>query len=88
MPIVDKSKLKRPEIIEIFEYRQNFQNQVTEAFFKSIGYTEDDYRPLWKKVGKINKRWLNGENVKNILSMKEMLLLTKHLRFYMAYSAD
>ncbi|MCK4381228.1 MAG: alpha/beta hydrolase [Candidatus Lokiarchaeota archaeon] len=88
MSIIDKSKLKRPEIIEIFEYRQNFRNQVNEAFFKSVGYTEDDYRPLWKKVGKINKGWLNGENVKNILSMKEMLLLAKHLRFYMEYSAD
>ena len=88
MPMVDRSKLKRPEIIEIFEFRQNFRKQVNEAFFNTVDYTEDDYMPIWKKVGEINRRWLNGENVKNILSMKEMLLLAEHLRFYMEYSAD
>lgn len=88
MPIVDKTKLKRPKILEIFEYRLNFRDQVNEAFFKSVDYTEDDYMPIWRKVEEINKHWLNGKNVKNILSMKEMLLLTKHLRFYMEYSAD
>lgn len=88
MPMVDKSKLIRPEILEIFEYRQNFRKQVNEAFFKSIDYTEDDYMPIWKKVGKINRRWLTGENVEDTLSMKEMLLLTKHLRFTLEYSVD
>lgn len=80
MPIVDKSKLKRPEI---FELRQKFLNQVNEAFFKSVVYTEDDYKPIWKKLEDLNERWLNGENVTNMLSMKEKLLLAENLRFYM-----
>jgi len=88
MPIVDKSKLKRPEILEIFEFRRKFLNQVNEAFFKSVVYTEVDYKPIWKKVEDLNERWLNGENVTNMLSMKEKLLLAEHLRFYMEYSAD
>jgi len=88
MPIVDKSKLKRPEILENFEFRQDFRIQVNEAFFKSVVYTEDDYKPIWKKVGELNKRWLNGENVTNMLSIKEKLLLAEHLRFYMEYNAD
>jgi len=50
MPIVYKSKLKRLEIIERFENRQNFHQQVNKAFFKSVDYTENDYMPFWKKV--------------------------------------
>ena len=88
MPIVDKSKIKRPEILEIFETRQNFSTQVNEAFFKSVTYTEDDYNPIWEKVADLNSRWLNGEDVKNVLTTKEKLLLAEHLRFYMEYSAD
>ncbi|MBY9018708.1 MAG: hypothetical protein KGD66_07740 [Candidatus Lokiarchaeota archaeon] len=88
MPIVDKSKLKRPEILENFEFRQNINNQVVEAFFNNVVYTMDDYKPIWKKVGELNERWLNGENVTNMLSLKEKLLLTEHLRFYMEYRAD
>ncbi|MHA1235002.1 MAG: hypothetical protein ACTSQL_07950, partial [Promethearchaeota archaeon] len=88
MPIVDKSKITRPEIREIFESHQNFQTQVNEAFFKSVTYTEDDYIPIWQKVDDLNSRWLNGEDVKNMLTMKEKLLLVEHLRFYVEYSAD
>jgi len=88
MPIVDKSKFKRPEIIELFESRQTFSSYVNEAFFKSVDYTEADYLPIWAKVGELNERWLRGENVQNILSMKEMLMLAKHFRFYMEYSSD
>ncbi|MHA1749495.1 MAG: hypothetical protein ACTSYF_12720, partial [Promethearchaeota archaeon] len=88
MPIVDKSKLKRPEILENFEFRQNINNQVNEAFFNNVVHTKDDYKPIWKKVGELNERWLNGENVTNMLSLKEKLLLTEHLRFYMEYRTD
>ena len=88
MPIVDISKIKRPEIVEIFEIRQNFLPQVNEAFFKSVSYTEDDYNPIWEKVGDLNSRWLSGENVKNLLTMKEKILLAEHLRFYMEYEAN
>jgi len=88
VPIVDISKIKRPEIVEIFEIRQNFLPQVNEAFFKSVSYTEDDYNPIWEKVGDLNSRWLSGENVKNLLTMKEKILLAEHLRFYVEYSAD
>ncbi|MHA1507559.1 MAG: alpha/beta hydrolase [Promethearchaeota archaeon] len=88
MPVVDKSKITRLEIRAIFEARQNFRTQVNEAFFKSVPYTEDDYNPIWEKVGELNSRWLNGEKVEIIISMKEKLLLTEHLRFYVEYSAD
>jgi len=88
MPIVDKSKLKRSDIIELFEFRQNFRNQVNKAFFKSVSYTEDDYKPIWGKVRELNKRWLNGEEVKKSLPLKEQILLAEHLRFYIEYSAD
>ena len=88
MPVVDKTKIKRHDILEIFEGLENFRTQVNEAFFKSVAYTEEDYNPLWEKVGELNSSWLNGKNVKNLLSMKEKLLLTEHLRFYMEYSAD
>jgi len=88
IPIVDSSKIKRVEILEILESRQNFLNQVNEAFFKSVSYTFDDYIPIWEKVSVLNQQWLNIENVKISLSMKEKLLLAEHLRFYMEYSAD
>ena len=88
MSIVDLSKLKRAEILEIAESRQSFRNQVNEAFFKSVSYTDDDYIPIWEKVSVLNQQWLSGEKVKVLLSMKERLLLTEHLRFYMEYSAD
>lgn len=88
MPIVDKSKIKRKEILDIIEIRTNFQDRVNTAFFESVDYTRDDYIPIWKKVGELNRRWLNGEKVKSMLSMEEMLLLTRHLRFYLEYSAD
>ncbi len=88
MSIVDSSKIKRVEILEILESRQNFLNQVNEAFFKSVSYKIDDYIPIWEKVSVLNQQWLNIENVKISLSMKEKLLLAEHLRFYMEYSAD
>ncbi|MHA2288212.1 MAG: alpha/beta hydrolase [Promethearchaeota archaeon] len=88
MSIVDKSKIKRSEILETIEFRENFSTKVNEAFFSSVNYTLDDFLPLWEKVGILNERWLNGENVKNMLSMDEKLLLAEHLRFYMEYSAD
>jgi len=88
MTIADKSKITRPKILEFFEIRQNFQTQINEAFFKSVIYSEDDYNPIWEKVGDLNSRWLNGEDMKNMLTMKEKLLLAEHLRFYMEYEAD
>jgi len=88
MSIVDSSKIKRVEILEILESRQNFLNQVNEAFFKSVSYKIDDYIPIWEKVSVLNQQWLNIDNVKISLSMKEKLLLAEHLRFYMEYSAD
>ena len=88
MPIADISKITRPEILEFFKIRQNFQSQVNEAFFTSVVYTEDDYNPIWEKVDDLNSRWLNGEDVKNMLTMNEKLLLAEHLRFYMEYNAD
>ena len=88
MPIVDISKLNRPEIIEILKNRIQFQEQVNDAFFKSIDHIKEDYMPIWKKVGNINRRWLDGKDVKGMLSIEEMLLLTRHLRFYLEYSAN
>jgi acetyl esterase/lipase len=88
MPIVDKSKINRTKIVEILESRLKFQGKVNDAFFKSVDYTQDDYIPIWKKVGYLNRRWINGEDVKRMLSIGEMLLLAKHLRFYLEYSAN
>ncbi|MFX0000944.1 MAG: alpha/beta hydrolase [Candidatus Hodarchaeota archaeon] len=88
MPIVDILKLNRPEIIEIRKNHLIFQDHVNDAFFKTSNYTRDAYMPIWKKVGKLNRSWLSGEDVKGTLSMEEMLLLTKHLRFYMEYNAN
>lgn len=88
MPIIDISRITRPEILNILEIRQNFRNQVNVAFFKSTSYTENEFDPIWKKVEELNERWLNGENTKNFLSIKEKLLLAENLRFYMDFSAD
>ena len=88
MPIVDISKIKRPEILEIFEISQKFLNQVNEAFFESPNFSKEVFKSIWEKLDDLNYRWLNGENVKNMLTMKEKILLTKHLRFYVEYSAD
>jgi acetyl esterase/lipase len=88
MPIVDRSKLTRPEMIEIFENRQIFRDQVNNAFFESIDQTKNDYTLIWNKVATLNKYWLDGKDVKGMLSMKEMLLLAKYFRFYMEYSAN
>jgi len=88
MPITDISKISRSEILEFYEIRQNFQAQVNKAFFNSVVYTEEDYNSIWEKLDTLNSRWLNGEEVKNMLTMKEKLLLAEHLRFYMEYNAD
>jgi len=82
MPIFDKSRIKRPEILEIIEQRERSLELINSAFFQKTGYKWEDYWPLWKKVGEINRRWINGKDVRGTLSMKEMLLLTEHLRFY------
>lgn len=88
MSIVDISKVTRIEILEIFKFNQDFLIQVNEAFFNSVKHTEDEYKPIWEKLAVLNQCWLNGENAKDMLSMKEKLLLAEHLRFYMEYSAD
>lgn len=88
MPIVDVSKIHRPEIQKIIEQRKQIQVLANKAFFEETDYKIEDYRPLWKKVGELNRRWLNGEDITDMLSMEEMLLLTKHLRFYYEYSTD
>ena len=88
MPIVDISKIHRPEIRKIIDQRKKIQDLANDAFFKETGYRLEDYQPLWKKVGELNRSWLNGKNVKDLLSREEILLLTEHLRFYYEFSEN
>jgi acetyl esterase/lipase len=88
MPVFDKSKITRPEIRKIAEWRKNLFKEISDAFFENQEKQKPDYVALWKKIAELNVRWLNGENVKNMLTMEEKLLQLKYLRFYEEYRAE
>lgn len=83
----DKSKIKRPEILKIVEKREFSRFEITEAFFKDSEIPITVYKPIWKKITDLNNRWLNGEDVKGMLSIEEMLLQVKYIRFFLEYPA-
>ncbi len=88
MPVFDKSKITRPEILKIAEWREIFFKELNVAFFKNQENQKSDYLPIWEKISELNIRWLNGEDVKGMLTQEEMQLQLKYLRFYMEYRAD
>lgn len=77
MPILDKSKIKRPEIIEALELQDKHRAQAASQFFKKAENLEIDFSSLWTKVMDANTRWFKGKDVQGLLTMKEMELLAK-----------
>ncbi|UCD00829.1 MAG: alpha/beta hydrolase [Promethearchaeota archaeon] len=88
MPVFDKSKITRPEILKIIEWRKKLFKEVSDAFFKSQENQKSDYLALWKKIAELNVRWINRENVKDMLNMEEKLLQLKYLRFFEEFRAE
>ncbi len=77
MPILDKSKITRLEIIETLEFQDTLRSQAASIFFNKEENREIDFRSLWKKVMDANDRWFKGEKVRGLLTIKEMRFLAK-----------
>jgi len=77
MPILDRSKIKRPEIIKTLEIQDKNYSQAASIFFKKEENQEIDFTSLWAKVMNGNVRWFKGEDVRGLLTMKEMRFLAK-----------
>ena len=88
MPIVDKSKFHRPEIIEIIKTRDRNRDLCLSAFFEETDSDRNVYHPLWKKIDDLNKDWIRGKDTKGILSTEDIFLAVKFLRFYLEFHAD
>ncbi|MFX0136634.1 MAG: alpha/beta hydrolase [Candidatus Hodarchaeota archaeon] len=88
MPVFDKSKITRPEIRKIAEWQKNLFKDINNVFFETPENRKPDYVAVWKKIAELNVRWLNGENVKDMLTMEDKLLQLKYLRFFEEYRAE
>ncbi|MBY9010676.1 MAG: alpha/beta hydrolase [Candidatus Lokiarchaeota archaeon] len=88
MPIVDKSKFHRPEIIRIMKTRKHNQKLFMDAFFEKTGSDRKLYLPIFKKIDDLNISWIHGKNTKGILSAEDILLAVKYLRFFLEFQAE
>ena len=88
MPIVDKSKFHRPEIIEIMKTRKRNLDFCMNAFIEETGSDRKLYLSLFKKIDDLNTRWVNGKDTKGILSTEDISLAVKYLRFFLEFQAD
>jgi acetyl esterase/lipase len=77
MTILDKTKIKRPEIIKALEIQDKLRSQAASIFFKKEENQEIDFTSLWTKVLDGNARWFKGEAVRGLLTLKEMRFLAK-----------
>ena len=77
MTILDKTKIKRPDIIKTLEIQDKLLAQAASMFFKKEENREIDFSSLWAKVMDANDRWFKGEEVRGLLTMKEMAFLAK-----------
>lgn len=88
MPVVDISRFHRPEIKELVKLREKNRKFTAKAFLKQTNVDPNIFYPLFQKIDNLNIRWLNGENVKDILSENEIALAVKYLRFFLELEAD
>ncbi len=88
MPIVDKSKFHRPEIIEIMKTRKRNLDFCMNAFIEETGSDRKLYLSLFKKIDDLNTRWVNGKDTKGILSTEDISIAVKYLRFFLEFQAD
>ncbi len=77
MTILDRAKITRPEIIKILEIQDKQLAQAASIFFNIEENKKIDFDSLWAKVMDGNTRWFSGEEVRNLLTMKEMRFLAK-----------
>jgi len=80
MPIVDKKKITRPEVIEVLELQEKHITQAASQFFKTPENIQIDFTSLWNKVMDANVRWFKGEKRQGLLSMEEMRFLARFHR--------
>lgn len=88
MPVVDISRFHRPEIKELIKLREKNRKFTGKAFLKQTSVNPKIFYPLFQKIDKLNISWLNGENVKDVLSEDEIALAVKYLRFFLEFEAD
>ena len=80
MTILDKSKIKRPEIIKALELQDKHHAQAASQFFKKAENLEIDFTSLWTKVMDANARWFKSGDIQGLLTMKEMEFLARFHR--------
>jgi acetyl esterase/lipase len=88
MPVVDLSRFHRPEIKELIKLREEYRKFSANTFLKNTNTNPNEFYTLFKKIDKLNLRWINGGEVKNFLSQDEIRLAVKYLRFYLELQAD
>jgi hypothetical protein len=88
MPILDISKIKRPEILKKIEIRTKLRDEAAVEFFGDEENQKIDFPSLWNKVTEGNIRWFNGESVTGLLTKEEMLFLAKQHRFTVEYNSN
>ena len=77
MPILDNSKITRPEIIKVLELQDEDLAKAGSIFFKKEENRQIDFDALWNKVMEANIHWFKGEDVRGLLTMDEMIFLAK-----------
>jgi acetyl esterase/lipase len=75
--IFDKLKIQRPEIIKVLEKQDKLRSQAASLFFSKEENRDIDFTSLWAKVMDANIRWFNGEDVRGLLTIKEMRFLAR-----------
>ncbi|MHA2009004.1 MAG: alpha/beta hydrolase [Promethearchaeota archaeon] len=88
MPVVDIAKIKRPEILKIIDERNDSLSEINDAFFNAHDIPMPEFKPIWKKISDLNTRWLSGEDVKGALTIEEIAMQVKYIRFTLEYPAN
>jgi acetyl esterase/lipase len=88
MPILDMSKIDRPEIVELLEQIQKLRDEAAAEFFSQPENQGIDFPALWERVMDGNARWFRGENVSGLITPEEQLFIARQHRFSVEYRSN
>jgi acetyl esterase/lipase len=91
MPILNREKV-RPDVLKMFDKLQKVQIKGLSKFLRENKDEKIDFLPLWEKVMKANEELFKGEvdkeEILKLLTMDEMLYLTRMLRYMFVFMSD
>jgi len=88
VPILDLTRITRPEVIAVLERIDKLRDESREIFLFDPRNQTFNLESLWKKVMDANTRWFRGEKVAGLITPEEQRYLAGLHRFAVEYRAD